>query len=454
MSSFSKLNQHLLDRLENDEAFLTKDFSFFKIFQHGVIYAHNKSKNKTLKTYFHWPIFLQKWKYRYSNLFKKKNVIAPSLKENLILEPGRIFTKENGDIVSIYFDKIQKVIDGNYSTVLLRSNSQIQCDYVLDQLIVDNSTVDYNESRMINAVNEVAAKLRKSSWYTSSEKIYITSALHVFLDTYRKYYRLVKNSNVKRLYFIAHYHNEGIIAAMNDLNIQVIEIQHGLISKVDLYYCYNTRFSKHLKRAFFPDKLVLFGEYWKKILSKAAEWRPEQLVIGGEYMANAQEKIVIAEKENLVVVAAQKGMEREYLPLILALKNHLLVHPEWRVIIKLHPLEKHPHLYEQFVSSQISIAEKGVDITKLFSRAKIQLSIYSTTIYDAIGYGLKNYCWLHDGLGRDYAEAMVEQGAAHGLSISENPIEHYLSNDSTEKEAERSYFYAPFQPSNFLEASV
>ncbi len=452
MSSFSKLNQHLLDRLENDKTFITKDFSFFKIFQHGVIYAHNKSKNKTLKTYFHWPIFLQKWKYRYSNFSKKKNRIAPFLKENLILEPGRIFTKENGDVVSIYFDKIQKEIEGKYSTVLLRSNSPIQCDYVLDQLIAANDSLDKNESRMLLAVNEVAAKLKDSNWYTSSEKNYITSALHVFLDTYRTYYRLVKSSRVKRLYFIAHYHNEGIIAAMNDLNIEIIEIQHGLISKADLYYCYNPRFSRHLEHAFFPDKLVLFGDYWKNILVDAAEWRTQQLIIGGEYMANAQGKIVVAEKENLIVVAAQKGMEREYLPLISALKNHLLNHPEWRAIIKLHPLEKHPHLYEQFVSSQISIAEKGMDITKLFSRAKIQLSIYSTTIYDAIGYGLKNYCWLYDGMGRDYAEAMVEQGAASGLGIDDDPVHHFLNAGADTKESDRSFYYAPFQPSNFLEA--
>jgi hypothetical protein len=450
MSSFSKLNKHLLDRLENDETFHTKDFSFFKIFQHGVIYAHNKSKNKTLKTCFHWPIFLQKLKYRYSGFFKKKSKIAPVLKENLILEPGRIFTKENGDVVSIYFDKIQKIIDGKYSTILLRSNSQISCDYMLDNLMAANDPIDENESRMIIAVNEVAAKLKDSNWYTTLEKNYITSALHVFLDTYRKYYRLVKNSSVKRLYFIAHYHNEGIIAAMNDLNIEVIEIQHGLISKVDLYYCYNPRFSKHLERAFFPDKLILFGEYWKNILHDAAEWKQSQLIIGGEYMANAREKIVVAEKQNLIVVAAQKGMEKEYLPLISALKSQLLNHPEWHAIIKLHPLEKHPHLYEQFISPQISIAEKGVDITELFSRAKIQLSIYSTTIYDAIGYELKNYCWLYDGMGRDYAEAMVEQGAANGLEISEDPIELYLKNESVEKEHSRMYFYAPFEPSKFL----
>jgi hypothetical protein len=53
-------------------------------------------------------------------------------------------------------------------------------------------------------------------------------------------------------------------------------------------------------------------------------------------------------------------------------------------------------------------------------------------------------------MGRDYAEAMVEQGAANGLEISEDPIELYLKNESVEKEHSRMYFYAPFEPSKFL----
>ncbi len=66
----------------------------------------------------------------------------------------------------------------------------------------------------------------------------------------------------KVIYLICYYCKETIIKAAKELNIQVIEVQHGLIGAN--HFAYNL--NKELSTLFFPDILLTFGKHDKYIL--------------------------------------------------------------------------------------------------------------------------------------------------------------------------------------------
>jgi hypothetical protein len=62
-----------------------------------------------------------------------------------------------------------------------------------------------------------------------------------------------------------------------------------------------------------------------------------------------------------------------------------------------------------------------------FSKAKIQLSIYSTTFYDSIGYDVDNFALQNTGIYDSYVQEMLDSKVAVGIEEDEDPIAAYLS---------------------------
>jgi len=80
----------------------------------------------------------------------------------------------------------------------------------------------------------------------------------------------------------------------------------------------------------------------------------------------------------------------------------------------------------------------------LLRSARIHISIYSTTFYDALGYDVVNFSLQNFGKASDYARAIVEEGAALPLEIHEDAIEKLLSGMLPELQLKRLSVYAPF----------
>lgn len=426
-NSFEELNKHFLERLKDDDTYLSEKHSFLKIFQHGIIYDLNQSKNKTLRTYFHLPIWIQRL-YWFVRAFQLKDRLKPTLKSILFLDPGRaVEDKETNSKKSYFFEKLKNIFPNIHSVINIEKekNALISFDFLLSEIAGMKPFMDRKERAMFHEVNVVAQKLLKSKRYTSSEKKYILSALHVFFDVYRKYYFILSDQKVKKCYFIAHYHNEGLIAALEDCAIETIELQHGLISANDLYYCYNGSLKEKLRHAFFPNKIILFGRYWCRVLEDGSEFESDQLLIGGNFILSPELKNISLEKENIVLVAAQKKMTEAYRPLISSLLTHLKNHPDWKLVLKLHPLETDKAEYEKMIDDTGMIAPSEVPLSEWLQKCKIQVSIYSTTFFDAAGYQIMNFAWQEKGFGSDYAEKMVSGGIAEPLYQATDPIDVY-----------------------------
>lgn len=427
--TFEQINQHLIFRLSKDQTFIGKEFSYFKLFQHGIVYDFLNTKGKILKTYFHLPLFVQRMLWRRGT----KNSLNDNIrfKENVWLEPGRVFTDESGKFHSMYGEKLLLTLGDKCTSISLNKNPELYSDYSIDQFGFPSEPLDYIENSILEDLNFVAKNFKKGKHYTAQEKEYILSSMHVFFHAFRKYYSLLKKQNIKNLFFIAHYHNEGVVAACKKLGIKCIELQHGLINKKDLYYVYSNVFTEALQNALMPDKILLYGPYWKNVLDQGNEWNQEAKVVAGNYLAHEFKPPNLANKENLILVASQKGMDDKFIPYIQSLKSTLKGHPDWKIIVKLHPLEKKIDRYQVLRDAQCEIAPLHSSIFYFLERCKIQLSIYSTTFFDAAGYDVVNFSWVTNGIGSDYAASLAEDGVVISVKPSDDIVSIYNSLDQS-----------------------
>jgi hypothetical protein len=59
---------------------------------------------------------------------------------------------------------------------------------------------------------------------------------------------------------------------------------------------------------------------------------------------------------------------------------------------------------------------------KFLKKAEIQLSIYSTTFYDAAGYNVANFALVDAITHATYIREMIDEKVAHPISFNQDPI--------------------------------
>jgi hypothetical protein len=451
---FSIINQYHKERLIHPSRYTGNEYSFLKIFQHGLSFALTKQKQKLIKNYLGFPWGFQMMVYYLKSLrsANKKNL---PLKKYVILDPGRVVKGNDGVWHSIYFDKISKIIGSeNLTSINMKENAGIACDYEISAFNGALPVPDVNEKKMLREIIGTLKTAKNCDQFSEEELGQVRSAMHIFYEDFRFYYNMFKGQKTECLLFICHYHNEGLIAALKMLNIRCVEVQHGLIASNDLYYVYHEQFASVVGRSFFPDTILVYGPYWKRILEMGCEFRSFQINVAGDYLyrltGTSTEK---HQKENIVLICAQKNLHEDYVSYGKKLASHLKDHPDWRAIVKLHPLERNKSAYEELKSFGFEIVDVETPLDVLLSKSKIQISIYSTTFYDAFGFDVINFSLQDFGTMSDYASDMISEGVAAPLSADEDPIEKFNAMKKADyTPLPREDVYAPFSEQIIKEA--
>lgn len=451
---FSVVNQFLKEKLILASRYSNKEISLLKIFQHALSFAIVGNDEKLIKNYLHLPLFVQIFIYRLKGWTRRSNRTNVKLKPTVILDPVRLVKDDNGNYRSIYFDRVVSALGREHVSVLhQRSSDLIQGDYDVTQLERNWPALDATETKVLQQVIGIVKRNNSFHYYTTYEKKHILSALHIFFEDFRFYYQLFKGQNIERLIFICHYHNEGLLAAAKALDIFSIELQHGLIASNDLYYVYHEQFAGSVQNAFFPDRILVYGQYWKGILEKGCEFRPKQILIGGDYLFRLNQRQTTSEqKENVILVCAQKTLHEDYVGYGRMLAQHMKHHPDWKVIVKLHPLEKNKEEYHELLNYGFEIVDLEWPLDVLLTRCRIQISIYSTTFFDAVGYDVVNFSLQHFGASSDYAADMVTEGVALPLQVDQDPVRAYHEVRMHQPAVlGRDAVYAPFDRGAFID---
>lgn len=448
--AFSDLNRIIEKKLGQTRCFVIGQVSFLKVFQHAMTYAANGWDQKLLVTHWHLSEGMLAFREVMRSLRKGRKKV-PIFREILIVDPGRPVTID-GQMRSIYFDRIVEFLGRkNISIVTTRSEGKSYSDYLRSNLDAGLSIPDATEREMLRTVRKVYHQAVASNAFSEYELRHIGSSLLVFFSGFRYWYQLLRGTSIKRCLFTTHYHNEGLIAALSALGIHSGELQHGLIAGNDVYNVYPKIFADAVHGAFFPDVLYVYGNYWKRLVLKGCEHTPEQVVVAGNYLLGSDPRPSSRErKQNIILVCAQKKMAPKYVEIAAYLQGVLELHSDWRVMIRLHPLEDQPEVYMAMQNDRVTVCPKDMTLSSCLEIARIQLSIYSTTFFDALGFDVINFALPAEGY-EAYVEEMVQEKVAFTLGWDEDIINRFRAiREARIEMPDRSEVYASFEPQRIL----
>jgi len=215
----------------------------------------------------------------------------------------------------------------------------------------------------------------------------VVNQISQFKIEYDFYYELLQIKNPKQVYIVVGYGQKPLISACKNNSVEVIEFQHGLISRYHMGYSYPL----NQKLYYYPDKLYLFGKYWSKN-TPLPDKNTKFEYTGFPYFENLVKKKTISKKKNQVVFISQLPVQEQLFEIAyrFAQKNKI-----YDVFFKFHPKE-------QMKEKSILIGEKAksllnftliqkvqADIYDLLSSAEYIVGVYSTSVYEALALKCK-----------------------------------------------------------------
>lgn len=447
---FSELNRIILDKLTRTGCYMRDGYSFLKVFQHALVFSAEERANKVQPSCWSWP-FLFLLMREYLRAFRGRRMKRVGFREILLIDPGRAFRDEAGREQSVHFFKIRRLLGERQTTLVsLYPGGKGYADYQLSEFTGCLPPPSRADRKMLRTLRRTFLESRRSGVFSEQELRYIASALDVFYSGYRLWGYQLRRSAVSQCYLVCHYHIEYLIAVLGEMGVQVVEIQHGLISPRDIYYVYDKEFGPALRNAFFPDYITVYGPYWKRILLKGSEFSPGQIIVAGNYRPwKLHTPVPFHQRKPIILVCSQKEMETAYVPIVDWISAAVAGDPNWSVVLKLHPQEQKRHIYESRSWPKVRIAGPHERIDDLLDEVSVQLTIYSTTLYDALGRNVVNFS-VQDAQSADYASDMVQEKVAFPIRIGEDilaryreavaQMEHLLSSEEV---------YSPFRSAVF-----
>ncbi|MDP4631041.1 MAG: hypothetical protein NWQ44_07925 [Flavobacteriales bacterium] len=446
---FNIIQTEFEQRFPDGKLFEGKNFNYIKLVQHGLSYAMTGADDKLLKKnpFGSWWMFKLK-SHIHARRNKRLNFLPQQSEGILFLEGRRRLKLPAGEEISPITHLIREtVLSTEYSWWDTTGAFEKEADFSVRNLSGWYPPANEIQHEIYLELKGVLRKIKEANVFSEIEFQYVESAFYVFFNSFRRWHALLSVARPKTLVGITHYHNEGCLAAAQLLGIKTIELQHGLISKHDLYYVYPNKYREALSKGIFPNEIWLFGNFWKEVLQKGAESEFMKPLVIGNFTTDVLVKSELLSKENRLLLCAQKNLSQPYIDWIRFMKKQILpLHPDWKLIVKLHPLESQVEKYSAEANDLVEVLPISASLNEELKRAKIQVSIYSTTFFDAIGMSVKNYALDDIGYSLDYSSEMVAMGVAESLKKGEDVIEKFESSSIFSERLTREDVFAPFQP--------
>lgn len=262
-----------------------------------------------------------------------------------------------------------------------------------------------------NVENELMAALN----FQVSLQPLLKRKLTAFKAQYAKFDKIFSVKKPKQFYLVCSYGKEGIIHAARKHHVEVIEFQHGIMSRYHSGYAFPAGVKVH----YFPDKMNLFGKYW-------FDSTPLPLDEGHVEYIGYQD---LLKKSKLI--SLERGREKN----ILFISQHTIAHrlidkaietarnnPEYNVYYRLHPAERamwkteYPKL-EACNLPNFIVKDEEENIFYDFARCMIVVGVYSTSMYESLFFACAPI--LFDLSGIEYMDFMLKNGYALKLDIDE-----------------------------------
>jgi hypothetical protein len=240
-----------------------------------------------------------------------------------------------------------------------------------------------------------------------------------------------------------------IWAAAQELGISTVEVQHGIFSRnhPDVLSASATPYRKSL---IIPDKIFLFGEYWRHELKKTGFYGQELIPVGSPQIDHYRQIRIEWQRQKAgdrrcVILLTTQGLSRDSLIQFAAdfldLAQGKL---DYSFYIKLHPArEISKSAYEQVLGSKpnvhILLGSEDPSTYELLSQADFHVSLASASHYDALGLGIPTI--VLPLAGYETVMDLVDAGHAYLARTPQDLLEFILASRTLSVPPEVSAYY-------------
>jgi hypothetical protein len=368
---------------------------FWKLIRFSIIRHLNIEKDNYLaskKNEFYNKVILSLNALKTIKYYKKNYKSSSTIG---ILTSSASYKTEDGNFHDRFFDKL--ILDNEDAVVIKRFDNQGN----LDPIFSYTNNVHYHYppfyffadfllSRLLRV------KIKRSIQLQNLEKAFINSIgikiplsdiiiRHIisYNINRKRAIAYLKHNNFKEIHLTCSYGLEGFISAAKEMSIKVIEHQHGLIDEYHPGYS----FPREAYVEYFPDEIILFGEYWSQFFKHINKPR---ISIKSNYFIRM--KIDYVRKMRLGPFNYDFVFIFGHNPPIENLIKLVINNPHFNFLLKLHPLTNSNHIkrLQEFRTTFNNLSFQGdtENVYDSFLQAKSIITISSTALFEALSCGV------------------------------------------------------------------
>jgi len=259
------------------------------------------------------------------------------------------------------------------------------------------------------------------------------------------YKLLLKRISPKLIIVICSYGKEVFIEVCKEMGITVIELQHGTISRYHAGYSFP---NKNAFKKTFPDYFLSFGEFWKTSVNFPIT--NEKIInVGYPFFETEIAKYQKEEKKDQIIFISQGTIGKNMSKFAIDLQNRKDC--PFKIVYKMHPGEysRWKQEYPWLIDSGIRVIDdESIPLYKLLAQSKALVGVYSTVVYESLGFGIKIF--LLDLPGVEYMEELIRSNLAEVAKS----VDYIIHSMSMEKQSllDKEYIFKNFPLKNITSA--
>ena len=269
-----------------------------------------------------------------------------------------------------YYNKKNIIIGETYCLGCLSYKTSIFIPYIKKIFLKFHrvTKITHKELDFINKVIELFPE-------SQLNQVELISKYYEFLNDYNFYTFIFKYFGTKKVFMVQNGIQKGLIQAAHELNIPIIELQHGTVEKGHLAYSY-PNIEDIRSKIIFPDKILRFSDFWFSNFNCPTEL----ITVGNDYMSKTVNSNI--KKNKILVISADLfGLE-----LATQLVN-IVDEIDKTFIFKLHPneyqnIQSYMEIFKDKKNIQIIRNEHSVN--DLLNQACCMITVCSTAAYEAL----------------------------------------------------------------------
>lgn len=445
---FLDFKKQFYQKVEDLSLFDCQEFNITKVVLDGLIVDY-ASKGK-IRTPFFYPTFLYSFYLKIQQVRNKVSFQMPDFKGKriLVFDTPRAVKSKEGHMTHFRYHRILEYYGPEQCALILARKDPLfagQIDYVSLRAFLACKPLSHEDLVLRKSLLQVYDKIKKAGVFNAHELKNIAIAIHLFYEQYRVWNQLLKNTSFEKAHFDGHYHREGFMLALKRNKIHAHELQHGIIAPEDIFYVFPDKIKKVAHKALFPDKIFVYGDYWKKTLEQGFEFTSDQIKCIGDYQyygaLSETDALILKDwkkEEQLILVTTQTYLHQYFIAYVQFLHQQILTHQlPYKILLKIHPHEQKQTYASLLSLERVFFTESPVQ--HLFPLCSMQVSIYSTTLFEALSYKVSNFSLMVEEC-MDYVQHLIQQEISIGLPLNQCPWEMPYKAISDKSK----YFYAPF----------